>query len=75
MQVVPDFLVVAVQNRMQLDAALDEAVDLLMPAAKNEQVGISVTRLACGRYEARVNREVPSGTTVQRWGASDDDRR
>lgn len=71
MQVVPDFLVVAVQNRMELGAALDEAVELVMPAAKNEQAGISVTRLARGRYEARVNSEVPSGKVHVR-GASDD---
>lgn len=72
MQIMPDCLVVAVQNRVELDAALDEAVELLMPAAKNQQGGISITRLASGRYEARVNSEVPFGTTVQRWSASDD---
>lgn len=72
MQVVPDCLVVAVQNRVELDAALDEAVELLMLAAKNQQGGISITPLASGRYEARVNSEGSFGTTVQRWSTSDD---
>lgn len=57
---------------MELKGALDEAVEVLVPAATNEQAGISVTWLACGRYEVRVNSEVPSGITVQRWDASDD---
>jgi hypothetical protein len=61
-------LVVAVNTRRELDAALDEAVGLLKPAAITEQVGISVTRLAPGRYEARLNSSVPSGVTLERWG-------
>lgn len=32
-----------------------------------EQAGISVTRLAPGRYEARVNRDIPRGTIKERW--------
>jgi hypothetical protein len=52
---------------MELGPALDEAVDLLKPAAMTEQVGISVTRLAPGRYEARLNSEVPPGPTIERW--------
>lgn len=67
MQVAPDRLVVAVQTRMELDAALDEAVALLRPVAMTEQVGISVTRVSPGRYEARVNSEVPRGTTIEIW--------
>jgi hypothetical protein len=66
MHVAPRCLVVAVQNRMELDATLDEAVDLLKPAAMTEQVGISVTRLAPGRYEARLNSDVPPGMTIER---------
>ncbi|TAP39564.1 hypothetical protein [Arthrobacter sp. S39] len=62
-------LVVAVQTRAELDAALDEAVDLLQPAAITEQVGISVTRLAPGRYEARLNSKVPPGVTLERWAS------
>jgi hypothetical protein len=68
MHVAPDCLVVAVQTRRELDASLDEAMDLLKPAAMTEQVGISVTRLAPGRYEARLNRDVPPGVTIERWG-------
>lgn len=69
MQAAPGCLVVAVQTRRELDDALDEAVDLLMPAAMTEQVGISVTRLAPGRYEARLNGDVPPGMTIERWAS------
>lgn len=65
----PECLVVAVQTRRELDAALDEAVDLLKQAAMAEQVGISVTRLAPGRYEARLDKAVPRGVTLERWGS------
>jgi hypothetical protein len=69
MQVAPDRLGVAVQTRKELDAALDRAVDLLTPLAMTEGVGISVTRLAPGRYEACLNGNVPPGTTMESWGA------
>ncbi|MET3176413.1 UNVERIFIED_ORG: hypothetical protein ABIB52_004288 [Arthrobacter sp. UYCu721] len=72
MYIAPDCLVVAVQTRMELDAALHDAVDLLKPAAMTEQVGISVTRLAPGRYEARLNSDVPPGVTMERWGVDCD---
>lgn len=68
MHAAPDCLVVTVQTRRELDAALDEAVDFLKPAAMTEQVGILVTRLAPGRYEARLNSDVPPGVTLQNWG-------
>lgn len=61
-------LVVTVKTRIELDAALDEAVDLLRPVAMAEHVGISVTRLAPGCYEARLNGDVPLGTTLEKWG-------
>ncbi|MBT2523362.1 hypothetical protein [Arthrobacter sp. ISL-28] len=61
-------LVVAVHTRGELDAALDEAVNRLKPGAMIEQVGISVTRLAPGRYEARLNSDVPPGVTLEKWG-------
>lgn len=61
-------LVVTVKTRIELDAALDEAVDLLRPVAMAEHVGISVTRLAPGSYEARLNGDVPLGTTLEKWG-------
>lgn len=63
------YLVVAVHTRRELDAALDEAVDLLKPAAMSEHVGIGVTRLDPGRYEARLDCDVPPGVTLERWGA------
>lgn len=69
MHTAPDYLVVAVPARSELDAALEEAVELLKPAAMTEQVGISVTRMAPGRYEARLDSDVPPGTTVERWGS------
>lgn len=68
MHTAPDCLVVAVHTRMELDAALDDAVDLLKPAAMTQHVGISVTRLAAGRYEACLNSDVPPGMTLERWG-------
>lgn len=67
MHTAPECLVVAVNTRKELDAALDDAVDLLKPAAITEQVGISVTRLAPGRYEARLDSNVPRGVTLERW--------
>lgn len=67
MHAAPGCLVVAVQTRMELDEALDEAVALLKPAAMTKEVGISVTRLAPGRYEARLNSSVPQGVTLERW--------
>lgn len=69
MHAAPECLFIAVQTRRALDAALDEAVDLLKPAATAGQVGISVTRLAPGRYEARLDSDVPPGVTLERWGS------
>lgn len=73
MDVTPGCLLIAVETRTELDAALDEAVDLLRPAALTEQVGISVTRLAAGRYEARLNRNIAPGLTVERWAMTSDE--
>jgi hypothetical protein len=61
-------LVVSVNTRKELDAALNEAVDLLKPAAMAEHVGISVTRLAPGRYEAHLDSGIVPGVTFERWG-------
>lgn len=74
MQVAPDRLVVAVQTRKELDAALDKVVGLLKPAALTKGVGISITRLAPGRYEACLNSSVPPGTTTENWGARNEPR-
>ena len=60
-------IVLAIKTRQELDAALDEAIDLLIPAALAEQIGISVTRLSPGHYEARLDSEVPPGETLERW--------
>ncbi|QSZ53946.1 hypothetical protein AYX19_13730 [Paenarthrobacter ureafaciens] len=68
-------LVVAVTTRKELDAALDKAVDLLKPAAMIERVGISITRLAPGRYEASLSSNVPLGVTLERWGTNFDEGR
>jgi hypothetical protein len=67
--VTSDCLGIVVHTRSELDAALNEAVDLLKPAAMTEQIGISVTRLGPGRYEARLNSSVPPGMTIERWGS------
>jgi hypothetical protein len=68
MHAVSGCLVVSVNNRKELDAALNEAVDLLKPAAMAEHVGISVTRLAPGCYAAHLDSGVPPGVTLERWG-------
>lgn len=68
MHAAPGCLLVTVNTRRELDAALDEAVDFLKPEAMAEQVGISVSRLSPGRYEARLNGDVPPGVTLEKWG-------
>jgi hypothetical protein len=74
-QAAPDRLVIAVQTRKELDAALDRALEILKPAATTARVGILVTRLAPGRYEARLSGELPPGATRESWGASSDEPR
>lgn len=71
-QAAPDRLVISVQARKELDAALDRALEILKPVAMSERVGILVTRIAPGRYEARLNAELPPGTTMESWGVSSD---
>lgn len=66
MQAPPDRLVVAVRTRMDLDAALDQAVERLMPVATAERVGISVTRVAFDRFEVCLDNQVPPGLTMER---------
>lgn len=68
MHAAPDPLVITVETRMELDAALNEAVDILKPEAVAQQTGILVTRFAPGHYEARLNGNVPAGMTVEKWG-------
>ena len=65
---------VAVKTLIELDASLDEAVDLVKPAAMTEHFGFSVTLLAPGGYEARLDIDVPHGVTLERWGAGCDER-
>jgi hypothetical protein len=74
MQLGPNFLVVAVETRNDLDAALENAVDRLLPAAMAEEAGILVTRMAPGLYEARVRSDIPWGTTMEKWETSCDER-
>lgn len=69
-QAAPERIIVAVQTRKELDTALDKALEILKPVAMTERVGILVTRLAPGRYEARLNAELPPGTTRECWGSS-----
>lgn len=74
MQVDVSRVTISVQTRSQLDAALDRAVNLLKPAATKQRAGISVTRLTPGRYEASLDRDVPTGATVERWAVLTDPR-
>lgn len=74
MQETKDRLIVCVQTRSELDAALDTAVDRLQPAATARGVGIRVTRLAPGRYEAALDRLVAHGTIVEKWDSLPDPR-
>lgn len=69
-QATPQRLLIAVQKREELDAALDRALNLLKPVALAERVGILVTRLAPGCYEARLDAGLPPGTTRESWGPS-----
>ena len=69
-QAPPDRLVVAIQTRQELDAALDSALEILKPVAAAQRVGIMVTRLTPGLYEARLNDQLPPGTTRESWGSS-----
>lgn len=75
MQLGPNCLVLAVETRIGLDAALDNAVDHLLPSAMAEGAGILVTRLAPGMYEPRVSRDIPWGTTLEKWEASCDEQK
>jgi hypothetical protein len=68
-QAPPDRLVIDIQARQELDAALDGALEMLQPVAAAQRVGITVTRLAPGRYEARLNAELPPGATRESWGS------
>ncbi|MDR6507661.1 hypothetical protein J2805_003368 [Arthrobacter oryzae] len=58
-------LIVSVETRNELDAALNSAENLLRPVATEQRVGISITRLAPNRYEASLDHYVPAGTTVE----------
>jgi hypothetical protein len=73
-QAAPDRLIITVQTRMELDAALDGALEILKPVAMTARVGILVTRLAPGRYEARLSAELPPGTTKESWVTSSNER-
>lgn len=75
MKVAPICLLITVRSRMELDAALDQAVNLLKPAAMAENAGIAVTRVAAGHYKVCLNDEVPRGTTIEIWGPARDEQR
>jgi hypothetical protein len=60
-------LEVAVQTRVELDAALDRAVEALKPLARMKRAGIAVTRVQPHRYRVAVCESTPYGTTTQHW--------
>lgn len=63
-------LIVSVQTRKELDMALDRAVDMSRTTAAGQGVGISVTLLAAGRYEAALDPLVPAGYLQGKLGLS-----
>lgn len=67
-------LIISVQTRQELDTALDRAVDVLRPTATAQGVGILVTRLGPGRYEATLDSLVLPGTVRESWGSLTDPR-
>lgn len=70
-----DRIVVVVQTRRELDAALDKALEILKPVAVTGRLGIVVTLLGPGRYEARLDAEGRPGMTRECWGAGGDESR
>jgi hypothetical protein len=66
-KVLPESLEVAVRTRSELDSALDAAVRILQPAARQKKVGVAVTRVAPGQYVVALSAEVPYGLTCERW--------
>lgn len=69
-QAAPDRLVITVQTRKELDAAIERGLNHVKPAAIARRVGILVSRLAPGRYEVRLDEDLPPGTTRESWGPS-----
>lgn len=63
-------LEVAVQTRVELDEALDRAVEALRPAAGMKKAGIAITRMQPGRYTVAISDRIPYGTTTQHWAPS-----
>lgn len=69
-QAAPDRLVIVVQTRMELDAALDRAPDLLKPAAITEGSRYLGNAARPRPLRGRLNAELPPGTTTEVWGSS-----
>lgn len=58
-------LIVAVRTGRHLDAALDEAVDVLWPKAMTQQVGTRLRGWPRDVIKFRPNSDVPMGVTIE----------
>jgi hypothetical protein len=58
---------ISVQKRQELDSAINDAIELLKPAARMKGVGIAVTRNGVGSYALRLSISVPCNTTMEFW--------
>jgi len=61
----PGMIEVRVENVLEVDKALNNAVNSIQPAAIRHQVGIMITQTGPGHYIVRAHPEVPYGLTRQ----------
>ena len=61
----PGMIEVRVEDALEVDQALKNAVDRIQPAATRHQVGIMISQTGPGHYIVRAHPEVPYGLTRQ----------
>ncbi|GAP54039.1 hypothetical protein AHiyo6_06040 [Arthrobacter sp. Hiyo6] len=62
----PGMREVTVTTAAEVDAALEEAIEVVTVAAEHYGMGILVTRIGIGRYIVRVHPQVPGGLVRRR---------
>lgn len=62
----PGMLEVQVKDASEVDNALEEAISVVLTAARKHRIGILVTRIETGRYIVRAHPAVPFGLIRQR---------